>query len=294
MTKVKHTSQTVSESRIGFLLALPALLVFSLIVLYPFLNSIVMSFTNRSLLRPATQFIGIKNYIRVFSDPNFPTVLKNTFVFVLFGTLGPFLGGLAWAIILNQKFRGSEVIRGLSLVCWIIPSTAIGFLWMWIFHGHYGILNDLLLSLGIIQEKITWLGRPDTAMVGVIMAKTWQTMPFCMAFILGGLQGVNYEVVESARIDGAGNFRVFWHAVLPSIRDVMLLVLLLLSIGSIQHFDLLWVMTEGGPARATTTLSIEVYNRAFTNFRLGEAATVGTFWTVILMIFGFFYLRKRV
>lgn len=290
---IKKSNHTVSESRIGFLLALPALLVFSLIVLYPFLNSIFMSFTDRSLLRPAINFVGIKNYISVFSDPNFPMVVKNTFVFVLFGTLCPFLGGLIWALILNQKFRSSEFIRGLSLVCWIIPSTAIGFLWMWIFHGHYGILNHFLISLGIISEKVTWLGQPDTAMAGVIIAKTWQTMPFCMAFILGGLQGVNYEIVESARIDGAGNFRVFWFVVLPAIQDVLMIVLLLMTIGSIQHFDLLWVMTEGGPARATTTLSIEVYNRAFTSFRLGEAATVGTFWTVLLMGIGFFYLKKK-
>jgi multiple sugar transport system permease protein len=252
-----------------------------------------MSFTDRSLLKPTSNFVGFDNYARVFSDPNFPTVLKNTFVFVTAGTLIPFLLGFVWALLLNQQFRGSEFIRGLSLVCWIIPSTAIGFLWMWIFHGHYGILNKFLLSLGLIQEKITWLGRPDTAMVGVIVAKTWQTMPFCMAFILGGLQSVSMETIEAARIDGAGNVRVFWYVVLPSIRSVLMMVLLLSVIGSIQHFDLLWVMTEGGPARATTTLSVEVYTRAFISFRLGEAATVGTIWTVILFAFGFFYLRKR-
>jgi multiple sugar transport system permease protein len=288
------TKKILSESRIGFLLAVPALLVFSLIVLYPFLNSIVMSFTDKNLLRPTSNFVGFANYVKVFSDPNFPMVLRNTFVFVLFGTLSPFLGGLVWALLLNQKFRGVEFIRGLSLVCWIIPSTAIGFLWMWILHGHYGILNHFLLSLGIINEKITWLGMPNTAMIGVIIAKTWQTMPFCMAFILGGLQGISTEIVDSARIDGAGNWRVFWNIILPSIRNVLTIVLLLSAIGTMQHFDLLWVMTEGGPARGTTTLSIEVYNRAFSSFKVGEASTVGTLWTFILFIIGFFYLRERI
>ncbi|MDZ4120973.1 MAG: sugar ABC transporter permease, partial [Candidatus Cloacimonadaceae bacterium] len=196
--------------------------------------------------------------------------------------------------VLNQKFRSSGVLRGITLVCWIIPSTAIGFIWMWIFHGHYGILNHLLMFAGINQEKIVWLGRPDTALYSVIAAKTWQSLPFAMAFILGGLQAVNNEVIESARIDGAGNLRVFWYVVLPEIQNVLTMLLLLMVIGSIQHFDLLWVMTEGGPARATTTLSIEVYSKAFRSFRLGESAAVGTIWTAILMVFGYFYLRRKV
>jgi len=283
-----------NESRIGFLLAVPALLVFSLVVLYPFLNSIIMSFTNRSLIRSSFSWVGLDNYVKIFADPNFPQVLKNTGIFVLFGTLVPFIGGLIWAVLLNQKFRGSGVLRGITLVCWIIPSTAIGFIWMWIFHGHYGILNHVLMSLGLIQEKIIWLGRADTAIYSVIAAKTWQSLPFAMAFILGGLQAINNDVIEAARIDGAGNFRIFWHVVLPEIQDILTMLLLLMVIGSIQHFDLLWVMTEGGPARATTTLSIEVYHRAFRSFRLGEAAAVGTIWTIILMFFGFFYLKKRV
>ena len=282
-----------SESRIGFMLAVPALLVFGFIVLYPFINSIVMSFTNRSLIRRTSGFVGFSNYSIVFSDPNFPMVLRNTFVFVVLGTLLPFFGGFMWALILNQKFRGSEIIRGLTLVCWIIPSTSIAFLWMWIFHGHYGILNHFLMSLGIIKDKITWLGHPNTALFGVIIAKTWQTLPWNMAFILSGLQAVRMEIVESARIDGAGNVRVFWSVVVPEIKDVLMIILLLGTIGSLQHFDLLWVMTEGGPARATTTLSVEVYTRAFVNFRLGQAATVGTVWVIILSFVGFFYLRKR-
>jgi multiple sugar transport system permease protein len=294
MKTVSGTNRyALKESRIGLLLAVPALIVFSLVVLYPFANSIIMSFTNRSLLRRGFSWVGIQNYVKIFSDPNFPQVLKNTAVFVLLGTLLPFFGGLIWAILLNQSFRSSGILRGITLVCWIIPSTAIGFIWMWIFHGHYGILNHILIALGISSQNIVWLGRPDTALYSVVAAKTWQTLPFAMAFILGALQAVNLETIESARIDGAGNMRVFWYVVLPEIQNVLTMLMLLMVIGSIQHFDLLWVMTEGGPARATTTLSIEVYNKAFLSFRLGEAASVGTIWTGILMVFGYFYLRRK-
>ena len=227
----------------------------------------------------------------MFGDPNFLDVLVNTLVFVVVGTIAPFVLGFIWAIALNQGFRGSELLRGLTLINWIIPSTAIGFLWMWIFHGQFGLLNELLKSLGLIRANINWLGQAQTAMPVVLIAKTWQTLPWFMAFLLGGLQAVSTEQIEAARIDGAGNLQVFLHVVVPEMKPIIALVLILGSIGSLQHFDLIWVMTEGGPARATTTLAIEVYRSAFQNWKLGVAAAVGAVWVLAMTIVSFFYLR---
>lgn len=287
-----RSGRKLTEGQFGFLLVIPALTVFVLIILYPFINSLVMSFTDQSLLFPGRKFIWFDNFTRVFGDPNFLDVLVNTLVFVVGGTLIPFVLGFIWAIVLNQGFRGSELLRGLTLINWIIPSTAIGFLWMWIFHSQFGLLNELLKALGLIRENINWLGQTQTAMPVVLIAKTWQTLPWFMAFLLGGLQGVSTEQIEAARIDGAGNWQVLLHIVVPEMKAIIALVLLLGAIGSLQHFDLIWVMTEGGPARATTTLAIEVYRSAFQNWKLGMAAAVGAVWVLAMTIVSFFYLRN--
>jgi multiple sugar transport system permease protein len=282
----------LSAGQTGFLLALPAVTVFCLIILYPFINSIVMGFTNNSLLSPVSAFIGVENYLQLFRDINFLGVLKNTAVFVIAATLLPFTLGFIWAVILNTKFRFSELLRGITLVNWIIPGVAIGFLWMWIFHGEYGVFNGILRFLGITGGNINWLGSSKTAMAAVVIARTWQMLPWYMAFLLGGLQGISMDQLEAVRMDGAGNLRAFFHIVLPEMKGIISLVLILGTIGSLQHFDLIWVMTEGGPARATTTFSIEVYRNAFKYYNMGFAAAVGTVWAVLLGCFSFVYLRR--
>ena len=282
----------LDSGQTGFLLALPAIAVFCVIILYPFINSISMSFTNRSLLSPITRFIGLENYLLLFSDPNFLGVVKNTGFFVLCATLLPFTLGFIWAIILNTKFRFSELIRGITLVNWIIPGVAIGFLWMWIFHGEYGVFNSVLRLLGLIDKNINWLGNSATAMPVVVIARTWQMLPWYMAFLLGGLQGISMEQMEAARMDGAGNIRGFLHIILPEMKGIITLVLILGTIGNLQHFDLIWVMTEGGPARATTTFSIEVYRNSFKYYNMGFAAAVGTVWALLLGCFSMVYIRR--
>ena len=291
MKRKVHSGRKLTESQFGFLLALPALAVFGAIILYPLLNSFAMGFTNQSLLRPGRQYVGLLNFERIFLDPNILQVFVNTFVFVACTTAFSFSMGFIWAMVLNQGLRGSELLRGITLVNWIIPGTAIGFLWMWIFNGQYGVLNALLRGLGLIQENITWLGRPGSAMAAVVIARAWQTLPWYMAFLLAGLQAVPYEQVEAARIDGASNFGVFTRIVLPNMKFIIFLILILGVIGNLQHFDIIWVMTQGGPAQATTTLAVEVYRRAFQNWELGVAAAIGVLWVLLISIFAFFYIR---
>ena len=154
------------------------------------------------------------------------------------------------------------------------------------------MLNGLLVNLGILDKGVSWMGQTQTALLCVVIARTWQMLPWYMAFLLGGLQGVSMDQIEAARIDGAGNWQTFLHVVLPQMRSIVTLVLVLGTIGNLQHFDLPWTMTEGGPARATTTLSIEVYTTAFKNWDMGKAATVGTIWALLLACFSFVYLRQ--
>ena len=291
MTGIRRQGR-LTDPQVGFLLVVPGLAVFCGIILYPFISAILMSFTDKSLLMPDSKFVGFANYIRIFTDPYFFKTLWVTFVFVALSTIFPFTLGLIWAIILNQKFKASEFLRGVTLVNWIIPGTAIGFLWSWIFNGQYGILNGLLMKLGIIDSGISFLGQTGTALLAVVIARTWQMLPWYMAFLLGGLQSVPMDRIEAARIDGANNWQCFRLIILPSMKQIAFLVLALGAIGNLQHFDIPWTMTQGGPARATTTLSLEVYRTAFKNWKLGQAATVGTVWAVLLACFSFVYLRQ--
>lgn len=291
MNKKLESSKGLTDKQAGVMLILPGLAIFVTIILYPFINSIIMSFTDRSLLYADYQFIGLENYKIVLSDPYLWQTVKTTGVFVIFATLVPFILGLLWAIILNQGFKGSEFLRGVTLVNWIIPGTAIGFLWMWIFNAEYGVLNGLLQNLGLIELGINWMGQKKTALAVVIIARSWQMLPWYMAFLLGGLQGVDHEQIEAARIDGANNWQVFRNVVIPSIKGIASIVLALGAIGNLQHFDLPWVMTEGGPARGTTTFAIDVYRTAFKNWDIGKAATIGTIWAVLLAIFSAVYLN---
>lgn len=281
----------LSDKNVGVLLILPGLAMFIAIILYPFVDAIIMSFTDRSLIYPNYKWVALENYAKVFRDPYFPKTLLTTILFVIGSTVLPYVLGMLWAIVLNQGFRASEFLRGVTLVNWIIPGTAIGFLWSWIFNGQYGILNNILRALGILDTGIPWLGQTNTALLCVVIARTWQMLPWYMAFLLGGLQSVSLEQVEAAHIDGANNLQTFFRIILPGMRQTALLVFVLGLIGNLQHFDLPWTMAQGGPARATTTLSIEVYTTAFKNWNIGKAATVGTIWAVLLVFFSVIYLR---
>lgn len=287
----KTVYRGLTDSQTGILLILPGLAIFAAIILFPFADAIRMSFTNKSMLMPDYQYVGLQNYIEVFTDPYLIKTIITTAIFVILSTALPFLLGFIWAIILNQGFKGAELLRGITLVNWIIPGVAIGFLWSWIFNGQYGVLNGMLKALGMSGDT-AWLGQTSTALICVVIARTWQMLPWYMAFLLGGLQGVGLDQIEAARIDGAGNWRCFTNVVLPSMKNIIFLIIVMGIVGNLQHFDLPWTMAQGGPARATTTLSIEVYTAAFQNWDMGKGATIGTLWAILLACFSFIYLRQ--
>lgn len=282
----------LSDGQVGFLLVIPGLVVFCAIILYPFISAVLLSFTDRSLLFPGSNWVGLENYRKLFLNVYFFKTMLTTLWFVAGATLLPFVLGFIWAIVLHEQFFASQALRGITLVDWIIPGTAIGFLWSWIFNGEYGILNGLLLKTGLIQKGVPWLGQTTTALLCVIISRAWQMLPWYMAFLLGGLQGVSHEQVEAARIDGANNIQVFRHVVLPGMRQIVNIVLVLGAIGNLQHFDIPWTMTQGGPARATMTFSLEVYTTAFKNWKIGTAATIGTIWAILLLVFNIVYLKQ--
>jgi multiple sugar transport system permease protein len=272
------------------MLALPALALFAAITIYPLFSSMYQGLFDKSLLWPGQDYVGIENIQAVLED-DFEPLLRTTLTFTIYATLLPFIVGFVVAFILNSSMRGQGLLRSLFLLPWLIPAVVVSFLWMWIFNANYGVLNGFLRETGLISENINWLGHRERAMVAVIIAKTWNTFPWMAVMLLAGLQTIPKELNEAAAIDGATRLQVFRHITISQLRGIIGTVLLLSFIWNFQHFETIYVMTTGGPAKATTTFSVAVYKTAFQKFDLGEAGAIGILWMGLLSIIVVLYLK---
>jgi multiple sugar transport system permease protein len=286
----RSRGQGLSDRTFAVLLTLPAVALFAGIVVYPLVAALVTSLYEQSLVQQGRTFVGLANFRDVLTD-DFVPVLRNTVVFTIGATVLPVLIGLALALALNVGLRGSAVLRGVFLLPWVIPGVVASFLWLWIFNANYGVLNGFLVRLGLVEENVVWLGQPTTAMLGVIVAKAWASFPWIMVMLLAGLQSVPGELHEAAAVDGAGAIRRFFAITLPHLRGVLGIVVLLELIWNFQHFDMIYVLTGGGPGGTTMTFSLGVYDTAFKGFDLGHAGALGACWMVILMLLVAGYLR---
>lgn len=284
-------SLKAQERRVGFWLLVPALAAFCVVILLPFLQSMRLSLFKYTIDMERPAFIGLGNFERLLTDPDTATIWLNTGVFVLVTTAVTFVLGLAWALLLNQSFQGRALWRAASLLPWVLPTTVTAFLAAWIFNGQYGVLNAALLQAGVIREPIAWLAEEKGAMAAVIVTKAWLSVPLFMAFFLAGLQGVSMDQVDAARVDGCENLGVLRHVVLPHLAPTMIIVVILGAMGNLQAFDVIYALTQGGPIKATTMLSVEVYKQAFQNWDMGKACAVGVLWFVTIAIPAGFYLR---
>lgn len=287
----RRGSLKAQERRTGFFLLVPALMAFVAIILLPFLQSLKLSFYKFTIDMEQPAFIGLGNFGRLLSDPGTATIWLNTLVFVVVTTGLTFVIGLAWALMMNQTFKGRAFVRAASLLPWVLPTTVTAFLAAWIFNGQYGVLNAVLLQSGLITEPITWLAEEKGAMAAVILTKAWLSVPLFMAFFLAGLQGVSHDQVDAARVDGCENLGVLRYVVLPHLAPTMIIVTILGAMGNLQAFDVIYALTQGGPIKATTMLSVEVYKQAFQNWDMGTACAVGVLWFVTIAIPTSFYLR---
>lgn len=289
-TSSQEPPRRLSDGQFAVLLLLPGAALLAGVVLYPLLAALVAAFFEQSLVVPGRTFVGLANVVDVLTG-DFPRLLGQTLVFTVGTTVFPFVIGFALALALNTRIRGAKVLRGLMLVPWLVPGVVVSFLWMWIFNANYGVLNALLETLGLIDGPVAWLAQPGTAMTAVVVAKTWQSFPWMMVMLLAGLQTVPRELHEAAEMDGAGTVRRFFSITLPQVKGIVGLVLLLELIWNFQHFDIIYVLTGGGPAGSTQTFATAVYETAFHGFDLGRAGALGLLWMVLLMGLVVVYIR---
>jgi multiple sugar transport system permease protein len=263
-----------------------------LVVFVPVVNAILMSFQSYDLRRPSgIKFIGIKNYLSVFADPLFWQALWRTFVWVAVGVGCQFIFGFILALLLNRKFFGRGFVRSVSLIPWVTPGVLIGLMWRWIFDGNYGVLNDILLKFGIIHDKIPFLVLPQTAFPAVILTIIWQGIPFFALMLLAGLQGIPEELYDAADVDGASGFQRLFRITIPSLKNTIFVTTLLRIIWVANSVDVIYNLTEGGPAYMTQTLSVYIFNKG-NALNLGYASTMAILLTLVLAMVAVLYLRN--
>ncbi len=272
-------------------MASPSIILVLVIVMYPLVNGIILSLHDKYLLASDMSFVGARNYLELFRDPQFLKSLRVTAVFVIGGTLVQLVLGIVIAELIHHVAWGRRLFRSLMLLPWAVPLIVTGIVWRWMYNDLYGVINFFLNKIGVIGIYTPWLGQTQTALAAVMIAYIWRSVPFMILVILAGLQSINTDLYEAASIDGATPFTRFRFVTLPGLRPVILIGVLLTAIWSFQEFPIVWTMTKGGPARATEILPIHVYLTAFIGNEFSYGAAMATIMFVILLLFSVLYVR---
>jgi multiple sugar transport system permease protein len=275
------------ELTTGWLLVIPALLVLGLVFLYPIARALIFSFFTQNLgtqLQPI--FSGLTNYMRMVGDGRFWQSLSNTTIFTVASVVLELVLGMAIALVLNQSFRGRGIVRTVAIIPWALPTAIMGLAWAWIFNDQYGVVNDLLMRIGAIDTGINWLGNPSLAMIALIIADVWKTTPFISIILLAGLQSISQDLYEAHAIDGANAWQNFTKITLPLIMPQILIAMLFRFAQAFGIFDLVQVMTGGGPGGATETVSIYIYATImrYLDFGYGSALVLVTFLLLVIVV----------
>lgn len=273
----------------AWLLMLPLLAVMIAVIGWPMIDTIRLSFTDAKLVGTEGSFVGLGNYAKMLSGNNFLRSLNNTLWFSVISVTAEMVIGVLAALLLNQEFRGRTILRALMILPWALPTIVNATLWRLIYNPEYGALNAALLQFGLISEYRSWLGEPGLAMAALIVADCWKNFPLVALIALAALQAVPRDVVSASLVDGASAWNRFRFVTLPYLAGPLMVALVLRTIEAFKVFDIVWVMTRGGPANSTRTLSILVYQEAFSFQRAGSGASLALIVTLIVTLLALAY-----
>ncbi len=279
--------------RAGYAFVLPAFVLYAIFMIYPFFNSIYLSFTDWNGATATKNFVGLDNFERLFDDGLLWKSLKNNLIWVVVGTIAPLVIGYLLAVLLASKPKGFTLFRTAFFMPQILSPVIIGIVWGWIYNPLFGILNTFLDSIGLESWSRGWLGDTTWALYAVLAAAIWAQVGFVFVVFLAGLQNVSRDLIEAATLDGANAWRRFWDVTVPQMANVVTVVTALMLIGGFSVFDIIWVMTQGGPANATEVIATYAYSEAFTQNHVGYASTLTLVITVITLIASVIYIRLR-
>lgn len=283
----------LSETRNwAYLLIAPSLILVALVVIYPVVSGVLLSFQQMRLNRPHLNgYVGFEHYFDLVSDAVFRQTLFNTLWWVIFGVSSQFALGLLTALALNRPLPGMRVARVLVLLPWLLPSVVAGNMWAMMLDSRLGVFNDILVRIGLISDYKAWFANPDTAFPAVLLVALWQGFPFFALILLAGLQGIPEDLYEAAAVDGGNRWHQFRFITLPLLTPVTVAVVILRVIGLVNSPDLIIILTNGGPGHITETLSSYAFQTAYQSFNFGYAGAISVVMFLILMAFTIIYVR---
>ncbi|PSH62681.1 carbohydrate ABC transporter permease [Phyllobacterium sophorae] len=273
----------------AWFLMLPLLIVMIAVIGWPLIDTVRLSFTDAKLVGTQGSFVGLDNYVKILSGTNFQRALVTTFWFAVLSVALEMVIGVLAALLLNQQFYGRSVLRALMILPWALPTVVNATLWRLIYNPEYGALNAALLQMGLIDAYRSWLGEPNTALASLILADCWKNFPLVALIALAALQAVPRDITAASMVDGAGAWSRFRFVIMPYLAGPLMVALVLRTIEAFKVFDIIWVMTRGGPANSTRTLSILVYQEAFSFQRAGSGASLALIVTLLVTVLAVAY-----
>jgi multiple sugar transport system permease protein len=294
---------TLRRNIFSYLMVAPALLLVLVLGVYPMVDSLRLAMVQYDLMRLDTEgspFVGFANFQTIFANPRFLGAFVNTIIFAVIAVGSVTLLGLLIAQVLNLGIRGRGGLRTLVLVPWVIPPVVASAIWMWVFQPERSPINQVLKALGLIEGNIKFLtdatntlGPLSIPMLAVSTVRIWGGLPFVTVMILAGLQSIPQDIYESAEIDGAGVLQKFWFVTIPMLRATLAILVTLLFIGGLGHFEINYIMTGGGPSNLTNILAVMAYQQAFTQYRFDLASAISSVILVLTGIVAVLYIRDR-
>jgi multiple sugar transport system permease protein len=280
-------------SRADYLYVLPAIVVMLIVIAYPIYYTIDLSFfkTPPGLQLKDKEFIGLDNYTAILTSDVFWRVTLNTIIWTLASTVFSFILGFGSALALHRDFIGRGVLRAILIIPWVISAVAASYIWKWIYHSEFGVIGAVLMQLGFVSRPPNFIDSVSTVLPSLIVVNIWREFPFAMIMLMAGLQTVPDQLLRAAKVDGASAWQRFWHVTFPHLRGVSTVTVLLLAVANFNSFIIPWIMTGGGPSNASHIWITHIYELAFGRQRWGVAAAYSVLLFIILMTFGYFYVR---
>ena len=265
---------------------------YTVIVIGPLLYSFYYSFTNWNGFSPVYDFVGFYNFLKVFRDPLFANAIKNTLIWTLSAILLPTLLGLFLALMLDTKIKGSNFYKSIFYLPICLAPVVVGQIWIWIYQPDWGLLNTLLSGFGFEDYTLAWLANPKTSLFAVIIAWSWQQTGLAMVIFLSGLTTIPNNLLEAAEIDGAAKYQKIFKIVIPLLKPSTIVVVALSVINSLKGFDIVYIMTGGGPFHSSDTLAIFMYNESFKKYLMGYGSAISVVLFMITLVIIVFYFRQ--
>lgn len=293
MPLAERHGRQLKEGTFAYILLLPTLLVVLGVIIYPLLKTFETSLYSIQLTKPwlGRPFVGLGNYIEMLREPYLWQALGRTVYFSVVSIGMELVLGTAIALLLNQEFRGRWLLRSIVLLPWALPTVVNAAMWRWIYNPEYGALNALLTQLHLMENYRSWLSDPVLAMNMVIFADVWKMTPLVVLLLLAALQNIPKSLYEAARVDGAGSWRSFWRVTLPLLQPTFLVIIVMRTMETLKVFDIVYVLTRGGPANGTQVIAYYAYTEAFSQLRFGSGAAVAYFIAFVTAIFALVYIR---